>query len=120
MLLDLLYSSSMVLTTQSFNFLFSLVTSPEMFKTFLRAFLCNLLQGTCFSRELDLMISRGPFKPLPFCDFIFLCLPHEISVQVLKNLWKKGLEKTSTRMTLYNMRELTRAVLFLKHTIIES
>ena len=42
--------------------------SPEIFKTLLDAFLCNLLWGTCFTRRLDLVISRGPFQPLPFCE----------------------------------------------------
>ena len=46
------------------------VESPslEIFKIHLDAYLCNLLQQTCFSRGLDLMISRGPFQPLQFCD----------------------------------------------------
>ena len=42
--------------------------SMEILKTHLGAYLCNLLQQTCFSRGLDLMISRGPFQPLQFCD----------------------------------------------------
>jgi len=36
----------------------------EIFKTHLDAFLCDLLQGTCFNRDSDLVISRGPFHPL--------------------------------------------------------
>ena len=36
------------------------------------ACLCSLLQGTCFSRGLDLMISRGPFQPLQFCDSVMI------------------------------------------------
>ena len=42
------------------------VESPflEIIQTCLDDFLCYLLQGTFFSRELDLMISRGPFQHL--------------------------------------------------------
>ena len=42
------------------------VDSPplEISKTHLADFPCNLLWGTCFSGELDGMISRGPFQPL--------------------------------------------------------
>ena len=37
--------------------------SMEILKTHMKSFLCNLLQGTCFSRGLDWMILRGPFQP---------------------------------------------------------
>lgn len=39
------------------------VESPflEVFTSPLDNFLCDLLQGTCFSREVGLMIFRGPF-----------------------------------------------------------
>lgn len=30
----------------------------------------SLLQGTCFRRGLDSMISRDPFLPLQFCDSV--------------------------------------------------
>lgn len=30
----------------------------------------KLLQGSCSSGELGLMISRVPFQPLPFCDSV--------------------------------------------------
>jgi len=32
--------------------------------------LCNLLEGACLNRGLDLMISRGSFQPLQFCDSV--------------------------------------------------
>ena len=43
----------------------------EIFKTYLDAFLCDLLYRTCFSR-LDLMISRSPIilHPLQFYDSV--------------------------------------------------
>ena len=47
------------------------VDSPslEIFKTCLVAYLCNLMLGACFAGGLDLMmIARGPFQPLQFCD----------------------------------------------------
>jgi len=40
--------------------------SMEIFKT--NPFLCILLSGTCFSRGLDLVIPRGAFQPLQFCN----------------------------------------------------
>ena len=42
------------------------VESPSLgiFKTCLDAYLCNLLSGTCFSRQLGSMISRGLFQIL--------------------------------------------------------
>ena len=42
--------------------------SMETFKTHLDAYLCDLLQGTCFSRGLGSVISIGPFQPLRFSD----------------------------------------------------
>ena len=42
--------------------------SLEISKICLVAFLCDLLWGTCCSRGLDSMISRGPFQLLQFCD----------------------------------------------------
>jgi len=44
--------------------------SLEMFKTHLDAFPCDVLWGTCCSRRLDLMISRGHFQLLQFCDSV--------------------------------------------------
>jgi len=41
--------------------------SLETFKTRLDSFLCNLVQRTCFSRGLGLVICRDPFQPLQFC-----------------------------------------------------
>ena len=38
--------------------------SLEMLKTCLDAYLCKLLKGSCFSRGLVSMISRGAFQPL--------------------------------------------------------
>ena len=35
----------------------------KIFKTLLYTFLRHLQEGRCFSRGLDLMISRGPFQP---------------------------------------------------------
>ena len=46
--------------------------SLKVFETNLDAFLCDLPLGTCFSRGLDLMISRGLFQPLQFCDSVVL------------------------------------------------
>ena len=48
------------------------VESPslEIFKSHLDAYLCDLLQGTCFGRRLDSVISRAPFQPLQFCDSV--------------------------------------------------
>lgn len=39
-------------------------------KLFAHAFLCNLLYGICFGRELDLVISREPFQLLWYCDSV--------------------------------------------------
>ena len=50
--------------------------SLEIFKTHLDSFPCNLLQGTCFSRGLDWMISRGPFLPLYFCVSVSTAEPN--------------------------------------------
>jgi len=44
------------------------VSSLRIFKTCPDTYLCDLLQGTCFGRVLDSMISRGPFQSLQFCD----------------------------------------------------
>ena len=44
--------------------------SMEMFKIHLYVFLCDLLQGTCANRGLDLMISIGPCQILQFCDSV--------------------------------------------------
>ena len=49
------------------------VESPlDIFKTHLNVYLCDLLWGTCFRRALDLMISRGLFQHLQFCDPVIL------------------------------------------------
>lgn len=45
-------------------------TSLEILRTCLDTSLCNLLQGTCFSRGLDSVLSRGLFQPLRFCDCV--------------------------------------------------
>ena len=50
--------------------------SLEIFKTHLDAYLCSLLQGACFGRGLDSMISRGPFQPLQFCDSVIPRILH--------------------------------------------
>lgn len=42
--------------------------SHETFKTCLDAYVYNLLEEICFSRELGSMMSRGPFQPLRFHD----------------------------------------------------
>lgn len=47
-------------------------SSPEILKTCMDAYMCDLLQGNYFSRELDSMISRGPFQPLQFYDSVNL------------------------------------------------
>ena len=44
--------------------------SKATFKTHLAAFLWDILQGTCFNRVLDLMISWGSFQPLQFCNSV--------------------------------------------------
>lgn len=44
--------------------------TPGIFKTRLATYLCDRLYGTCFSRELDSVIFRGPFQPLRFCDSV--------------------------------------------------
>jgi len=46
----------------------------ERLKPHLDACLCDLLQGTCFSSELNLVILRGPFQPLQFCDCVIATL----------------------------------------------
>jgi len=47
--------------------------SLEIIKTCLGVFLCNLLWGTCLSRELDCGIPRSPFQPSYFCDSMLFC-----------------------------------------------
>ena len=46
------------------------VESPflEVFTSPLDNFLCDLLQGTCFSRALESVISRSHYQPLWFSD----------------------------------------------------
>lgn len=39
-------------------------------RTDLSVHLCSLLSGACFAEGLDLMICRGPFRPLQFCNSV--------------------------------------------------
>lgn len=43
--------------------------SLQRFKTYLHAFLWDLLSESCFSRGLDSLMSGGLFQLLWFCDF---------------------------------------------------
>lgn len=45
--------------------------SPEIFNTFLDTYQYNSLQGPCFSRGLNLIISRDPFQFLQFCHSVW-------------------------------------------------
>jgi len=62
-------------------------SSLEIFKTCLGAFLWDLLQGSCFSTGIDLMISRGPHSSaiqLTISFVRFLLLNSEVTPQGLK------------------------------------
>jgi len=50
--------------------------SPEILKTHLETFLCNLLQGTCFSRGVGLDLQRSlPTPTVLFLWYLLWCLP---------------------------------------------
>lgn len=57
------------------------VESPllEIIMIHLEAFLCDLLWETTLARGLDLVISRGSFQPLRFCDSV------KVELKVRKN-----------------------------------
>jgi len=81
----------MVRVTECWNRLpREVVKSPsmEIFTTHLYAYLCNLLQDTCFSRGVGLDDLLNPFQLLWFCDLLSLT-KHGVK-NVLTDYFKTG------------------------------